>query len=312
LKVGEMRDGAPVELPVVIVRGRHDGPVLWLHGCVHGDEFCGALIIHEFLRGIDPAQVHGAVVALPVLNLTASRSNQRMSPYEGFNNGDMNRCFPGKANGGFTEQAAYAVYQPLRQYANYLVDFHTAFTPTTRWALYADTGGAVSEGGRRMAEAFGYAHTLPTPTGTLQGSSMMCAGADGIPAFIIEAGGVGTAYDLGTVIDGAERLRNVARAIGLMQGEVTDYGPLTLFSNFHWATAPHGGVYRPAVECGQDIEAGATVGTYYDLHGDVRTTVKAPASGIVLAYHPGPIIPEGDVLIHIGLDPQPALGDRHA
>ncbi len=304
LRVGALPDGAPIEIPVVIIRGREPGPVLWMHACVHGDEYCGTYNIHSFLRALDPAEVHGTVIALPALNLTAFRSYRRMSPFEGFNNGDMNRCFPGRPDGGFTEQAAYVVYRELKRYATHLIDFHTAFTPDTRWALYADTGGEVSEAGHRMARAFGYEHTLPTPKGTLVGSAMMSAAGDGIPAYIVEAGGVGTAFTPETVEDVTERLRNVARAIGLLNGEVTDYGPLTVFSNFHWANAPRGGLFKPAVACGEEVNEGDVVGTYYDLFGDESGIVRSPASGIVLAHHPGPIIPQGDVLIHIGLNPQ--------
>ena len=70
LTVGAMPDGAAVEIPVVIVRGQRDGPALWLHGCVHGNEYCGTYIIHEFLRGLDPAALRGTVVALPILKST--------------------------------------------------------------------------------------------------------------------------------------------------------------------------------------------------------------------------------------------------
>jgi len=277
-----------------------------MHGCVHGNEYCGTFSIHEFLRSLDTTSVKGAVVALPVLNLTAFRAYRRMSPFEGFNNGDLNRCFPGRNDGGFTEQTAQAIYAPLKRYATHLVDFHTAFTADTRWALYADVGGKVSAEGRRMAEAFGYEHTLPTPAGTLGGSAMMTAAADGIPSFIVEAGGVGNAFSRATVEDVAERLRNVARAIGLLDGEITDYGPLTTFSNFHWATAPRGGLFRPTVYCGQRVEKGEVIGIYTDAFGDEDGVAQAPASGVVLAYHPGPIIPQGDVLIHIGLNPKRA------
>lgn len=306
LKVAEHPDGSPVEIPVIIIRGEKDGPVLWMHAAVHGDEYCGTFNVHSFMRSLKPEEMSGAVVALPILNITAFRAHHRMSPFEGFNNGDMNRCFPGNPDGGFTEQSAYVVYQQLKKYATHLVDFHTAFTFDTRWALYADTGEEVSRVGRLMAEAFGYEHTLPTPSGTLVGSSMMTAGGDGIPAYIVEAGGLGTSFDMEIVEDVTERLRNIARAIGILSGEVTQYGPLTTFSNFHWANAPRGGLFRPAVKGGDTVKEGQVVGTYYNLHGDADGDVTSPGSGIVLAYHPGPIIPMGDVLIHIGLNPQTA------
>jgi len=303
LKVGSMPDGVPIELPVIIVRGAQAGPVMWLHGCVHGNEYCGAYSIHEFTRSLDPAHITGAVIALPILNITGFRSRQRSSPFEIFNNTDMNRCFPGNPDGGMTEQMAYVVFTELKRYATHFIDFHTAYTADTRWALYADLGGEVSRVGRLMAEAFGFENTLPTPHGTLQTSALMAAGGEGIPGFLVEAGGVGPAFTRETVLDVAERLRNIGRAIGLLPGAVTPYPPLTTFSNFHWATAPRGGLFAAAVKCGDTVKKGQKIGTYYNLFGDVDDEATAPASGVVLAINPGPIIPQGDVMIHIGLDP---------
>jgi len=306
LPVGALPDGAPVELPVIVLRGPKDGPVLWIHGCVHGNEYCTTFAIHEFLRSVEPSSLQGTVVALPILNLTAFRVHKRMSPFESMNNGDLNRCFPGNEKGGFTERTGHVVYRALRRYATHFVDSHTAYTADTSWALYADAGGEVSRVGRLMAEAFGHEHTLPTPVGTLQGSAMMTAAGDGIPSFLFEAGGIDDSFTPERVKDVAERLRNLSRAIGLLAGEVKSYGKLTTFSNFHWATSPHGGIFRPTVKCGNTVAEGEPIGSYYDLFGDERVVARAPASGIVLAIHPGPIIPQGDVLIHIGLNPTQA------
>jgi len=304
LQVGSLPDGAPIELPVIIVRGTADGPVLWMHGCVHGNEYCGTYSIHELARSLDPAKVRGAVIALPILNLTGFRSRQRSSPFELFNNTDMNRCFPGSPTAGMTEQMAHVVFTELKRHATHFIDFHTAYTSDTRWALYADLGGEVSKVGRVMAEAFGYENTLPTPEGTLYNSALMAAGREGIPGYLVEAGGLGPAFTRETVLDVAERLRNVGRAIGLLPGEVTKYPPLTTFSNFHWATAPRGGLFVNHVKCGDTVAKGQKIGTYYDVFGDEDGEATAPASGIVLAINPGPIMPQGDVMIHIGLDPK--------
>jgi uncharacterized protein len=306
LRVGAMPDGAPIDLPVVVLRGPKEGPVLWLHGCVHGNEYCTTFSIHEFLRSLDPATLEGSVVALPMLNLTASRVHKRASPFEGFNNTDLNRCFPGNSKGGFTERMAHVIYGELKRWATHFIDFHTAYTSDTRWALYADAGGEAGRVARVMADAFGYENTLPTPAGTLIGSAMMSAGSDGIPSYLVEAGGLDDSFARETVLDVAERLRNVSRAIGLLSGAVTKYPPLTTFSNFHWATSPHGGLFRAKVKCGDRITQGQSIGTYFDLFGDERLQAHAPAAGVVLAIHPGPIIPQGDVLVHIGLNPKRA------
>jgi uncharacterized protein len=304
LRVGWLPDGLPMETPVTIVCGTESGPTLWLHGCVHGNEYCGTFTIHKFLRELDPARLHGSVVALPALNITAFQKNQRMSPFEGFHGGDLNRCFPGKAEGTVTEQMAFHIYEPLRKYATHFVDFHTALTQDTRWALFAPPNGDAGKVAEGMARAFGFQHTLPTPMDILTGSAMITAAKSGIPSFIVEAGGIGPAFSQETVADGAERLRNVLRHLGMLAEAATDYGAMTFFSNFAWVNTTRGGLFRPAVRCGQRIEKGDTIGRYYDLHGDLIDERRSPASGIVLAVNDSPVMPGGEILIHIGLDPR--------
>lgn len=304
LKVGDLPDGQPIRIPVVIVRGEAEGPVAWMHGCVHGNEYCGTFIIHELIRGLDPATLKGTVVALPILNITAFETRQRMSPFEGYNGGDLNRCFPGQANGPLTQQMAHAIYQPLKAYADVLLDFHTALTPDVAWALYADLPGDVGARGRGIARAFGYRSTLPAPGDILGGSAMMTAAKDGIPAFIVEAGGKGPAFTDEIVADATERLRNVLRHLGMLEGPVTDYGAQWHFSNFAWVHATQGGLFQRSVACGDRVEAGQAIGQYYDLHGHPSGEARAPESGIVLAIHPGPVMSSGETLIHIGLNPR--------
>ncbi len=304
LRVGDTPDGEVITIPVAIVRGAGEGPVLWLHGCVHGDEYCGAFIIHEVLRTVDPAGLAGVVVALPILNITASHRGQRMSPFATFGHGDLNRCFPGMPDGAFTDQMAYAIYGELRRWANYFVDFHTALTPDTRWALFANAPGEVGSKAEGMARAFGLKSTLPAPMEILGGSAMMAAARDGIPSLIVEMGGIGPAFERETIMEGAERLRNVMRHLEMLPGPPTEHGPLTYFSNFAWVNATRGGLFEPAVRCGERLDKGTLLGRYMSAHGDILEEVVSPCAGIVLAMHPGPAMATGDVLVHIGLDPR--------
>jgi uncharacterized protein len=304
LKVGDTPDGRPVEIPVLIGRGAKDGPTLWLHGCVHGNEYCGTFIIHQLFRELDTDALSGTVIALPALNLTAFRKNQRMSPFEGYGGGDLNRCFPGKPDGSLTEQMAYAIYSELKQHADFLIDFHTAMTSDVRWALYANADGEVGKKAEGIARAFGYNSTLPAPTDILGGSAMMTAAKDGIPAYIVEAGGKGPAFTPDAVADGAERLANVLRHLEMAPGAVTDYGPLTYFSNFAWVMSTRGGLFQRAVLCGDRLEEGTVLGQYYDLYGAPDGEAVSPHAGVVLAIHPGPLMANGETLVHIGLDPR--------
>src|SRR6266508_906472 len=108
-----------MQIPVLLGRGAAPGPTLWLHGCVHGNEACGAFVAHRLFRELDPRALSGTLVA----------------------GGDLNRCFPGKPDGTLTEQMAHAIYTELRAHADYFVDLHTAMTADVRWALFASAPG---------------------------------------------------------------------------------------------------------------------------------------------------------------------------
>jgi predicted deacylase len=230
LRIADAPDGSPLEAPVIIVQGSGDGPVVWMHGCVHGNEYCGTYIIHDFVRSLDPSTLKGTVVALPVLNVSAFQTKRRMSPYEGYNGGDLNRQFPGDKGGTLTQQMAHALFEPLQRYADVLIDFHTALTPDVRWALFPKVDGKAGEISERVARAFGYRDTLPTPDTILSGSAMMTAAKVGIASFIVECGGKNRAFTDESVADAVDRLHNVLRALAMEPGPVKDYGPMTFFS----------------------------------------------------------------------------------
>ncbi|WP_404286985.1 succinylglutamate desuccinylase/aspartoacylase family protein [Microvirga sp. RSM25] len=306
LRVGDAPDGSPLNAPVIIVQGEKDGPVVWLHGCVHGNEYSGTYIIHGLVRELDTTRLSGTVVALPVLNVSAFRSKQRMSPYEGYNGGDLNRQFPGDAGGTLTQQMAYELFEPLKRYADVLIDFHTALTPDVRWALFPRVDGEAGALSEKVARAFGYRDTLPAPDNILAGSAMMTAAKAGIASFIVECGGKNRSFTDESVADAVGRLHNVLRALGMEEGEVSPQEPMNYFSNFEWVTATEGGLFQRSVGCGDTVEEGSVIGQYYDVFGNPRAQARSPKAGIVLAIHPGPVMATGETLIHIGLEPKAA------
>ena len=40
----------PMAMPIMVIRGRRDGPVVFISGAIHGDEINGVEIIHRLLR----------------------------------------------------------------------------------------------------------------------------------------------------------------------------------------------------------------------------------------------------------------------
>ena len=307
LKVGEMPHGQPMEVPVMLVKGGKPGPTLWLHAAIHGNEYAGTYIIHEFVRRLEPAKLKGNIVAVPALNITAYQSGVRGSPFDIYGGSDMNRVFPGKIDGTLTEQMAYHVFAEVKRVANALVDFHTAWSGDTRWSLFTKAGGEVGARAEAMARAFGYPVILPSATPVLASSCYMAAAKEGIPGLIVEAGGKGPAFTREVVTDGADRLRNVARVLGMVDEPVAPPRNKSVFiSEFAWVRSTRGGLFQPAVRCGDTIKKDQVIGHYYNLFGEMVAEAKSPHPGVVLNMHTGPLMVSGETLIHIGLEPRDA------
>ena len=72
------------------------------------------------------------------------------------------------------------------------------------------------------------------------------------------------------------------------------------------AQASSAGLFEKTVSCGDTIGEGDVIGRYFDIWGNPAGDMRAPKGGVVLAINGGPIIGQGETLIHIGLDPRPA------
>jgi len=95
IPVTELAGGTPLEIPVVVVNGASDGPCFWVNGAIHGDEPEGPLACQIALAEVDPAELAGALVLCPVLNVPAFNAAERGNPGDTFTY-DMNRIYPGR------------------------------------------------------------------------------------------------------------------------------------------------------------------------------------------------------------------------
>ncbi|CAN5803263.1 hypothetical protein BH20VER1_BH20VER1_28940 [soil metagenome] len=93
--------------PVVSITGAAPGPVLFVGSGVHGGEYPPIEAVIRLSRAIDPAELSGTVILMPVLNLPAFWSRSMfVCPVDGVN---PNRVFPGDVNGSYSEQMTHAL-----------------------------------------------------------------------------------------------------------------------------------------------------------------------------------------------------------
>jgi uncharacterized protein len=209
IPVTRLSNGHDVELVVHVIRGSKDGPKLAMFGGIHGDEPLGTEAVRQVLKQINPDQIAGTIVAVPVANPYAFEAAKRVTPVDGLN---LNRIMPGDSEGSLTEQLAAQLARILDDGCTHFIDYHSGGN------LACVDYSYVHEAGAEMSRAFGcqilYDHE------SYVGSATDYALARGIRSMVSELGGgmYNTEYFLDRAVTGS---LNVLRTVGMLGGEVS-------------------------------------------------------------------------------------------
>src|SRR4051794_37580115 len=154
VRVSLADSGGEWELVLFVATGRRPGPTLAVLAGVHGDEYEGPVAIADLLAEIDPAEIAGTLIALPVANPPAFAAGSRTSPLDGLN---LARAFDGNAAGSATERLAWTIAQEVIGVADALIDLHSGGLAYAMATLigYCNLGNAVGQRSRDLALAFG-------------------------------------------------------------------------------------------------------------------------------------------------------------
>ncbi|MFT5423698.1 MAG: putative deacylase [Phycisphaerales bacterium] len=290
--VSESAAGLPVNLPVHVWRGQAPGPIVAVTGTLHGDEINGMGAIRKLIQEPGFELLAGTLVLTPVLNLLGFERNTRYMP----DRRDLNRSFPGSANGSLAARYARAVFDGIVTRATHLIDLHTAAQRRTNFPnVRANLDHAPSA---RLAEMFGSELIVngKGPEGSLRNA---CFRAD-IASIILEAGEPWKVEP--AVVEAACRgVRSVLAHLG-MTGK-NPHKPLYQATSIEtkWVRAPHGGVLRFHVGPGDDVDEGQPLATVTTILGHELGTVEAPHEGVVLGMTTLPTVVPGDPVAHIAL-----------
>src|SRR5262245_19951177 len=92
-------------IPISIVHGVKPGPVLALTAGVHGQEYAPVIALQRVLKSLDPKSIAGTVVLVHVANMPSYLARTiYYAPADGKN---LNRVFPGRADGTLSERIAF-------------------------------------------------------------------------------------------------------------------------------------------------------------------------------------------------------------
>ena len=109
-------------IPVTVFHGAKDGPVLGIIAGVHGYEYPPIVAAQQFAQTLDPTQLSGTVILVHLANVPSFLGRRiQYNPLDGKN---LNRVFPGKADGTITECMAWLLGNDIIGRCNYVIDVH--------------------------------------------------------------------------------------------------------------------------------------------------------------------------------------------
>src|SRR3954452_6440377 len=304
---GNTAGWAATYVPIASI-ARGDGPTVLVLGGNHGDEYEGQVAGLKLLRELQPENVTGRVIVLPVLSVDASRAGTRLWP-TGVN---FNRSFPGRSDGPPNEQLADFLTRVLFPLADVVVDIHSGgrsahFLPCLHMHVVDDPEQrrAMLAGMLAWNTDWHYLYIDVAGSGLLP----VEAERQGKVVVTTELGGGG--HVPAAIHRLASRgLANVLRHVGVLQGEVETRASLGLPDAVildgrdpaNYLFAHESGLFEPLVAPGERVGAGQPVGRLHFVERPEREPeeVTAPLGGVVACVRAIPITRQGDNVVVLG------------
>jgi predicted deacylase len=232
---------------------------------------------------------------IPVLNLLAFDRHSRYLP----DRRDLNRSFPGSANGSLASRMARIIFEEIVSRCDYGIDLHTA---SIRRTNYPNVRGDLSNPDvRRLAASFGSEIILDGegPEGAFRREACRA----GCPTIIMEGGEV-SKVEPGIVETATRGIKNVLRGLGMLGGSAENPAYQLVIEKFKWIRADRGGFMQFHIKPGDIVEQGQPLATNTTLLGHEQSTLHAPFDGIVIGMTSLPAISPGEPLCNLGKLPK--------
>lgn len=299
------RADSGTQLPISIVRGAQPGPTLALIGGTHGSEVAPVIALQRVRAQVDPAQLRGTLLIVHVANMPSFLGRTiYYSPIDGKN---LNRVYPGRADGTTSERIAHVITTEIIERADYLVDMHAgdgneSLRPYTYWNKLG-INPRVDSVARDMALAWGHERIIidtdrprdPAASVYTQNTAHL----RNKPALTTETGWLGEPNEL-MVQRNVEGALNLMRYLRMLPGQATMVRAPIWMERTEVLRSPATGVWHAAVERGHTVTQGTLLGTLTDFFGNVLAEVRAPFAGEVLYIVATPAMSRGEPVGMIG------------
>ncbi len=293
--------GTAFAVPVTLINGPKPGRTVVIPSGVHGGEYPGIETAIRLAAGLQPAELSGCIILAHPVNTGAFYARvQYIVPADGKN---LNRVFPGRADGSASERLAFAITEQLLRQADFVMDLHggdihEALAP---FVIYSAAGSPQANATAEDAALYmGIPYLI---CAHYPGTTFAAAAQLGIPGFLAELGQCGR-WSEDEVEAYVRGVRNALRYLEVLPGApmAPEREPV-YFSQFQTTTAAEQSCWYPAVAAGDAVRTGDRVGELRDVFANVLHTCHADRDGVVLVLTTSLAVGAGDPIFAIGSAP---------
>ena len=295
-EVAKLHTRNTLNVPIIIERSRKPGPTVLMTAGIHGDEINGVEIVRQIIaKGINKPKV-GTTICVPVINVFGFLNMDRLFP----DGRDLNRSFPGSANGSLASRVANFVMKELVPHVDFAMDFHTGGADRFNAAQIR-----IVENNPKLIEL---AHIFGAPfiyySQNLNKSYRNACDKAGIPMLLFEGG---KSFNIHTNITntGVNGAKRVLHHFGMLKSKFKVSPPKSnavVIKESKWIRAKFSGMFKATVSINTYVNKGDDIGNITDPYGSFNYFVKAPNSGYIFNVNDSPIIYQGDAIFHISTE----------
>ncbi|MCB0418738.1 MAG: succinylglutamate desuccinylase/aspartoacylase family protein [Bdellovibrionaceae bacterium] len=290
LFVARLYDYTDVSIPIRVIRGREDGPVLFVSAALHGDELNGVEIIKRLLRSPSLKKICGTLIAVPIVNVFGFNNRSRYLP----DRRDLNRSFPGRDDGSLASQIAYLFRTEVVEKCTHGLDLHTGALHRTN--LPQIRTNFQDKELVKLAKAFGAPVVLDAslPDGSLRATSGK------VPVLLYE-GGEALRFDEFAIKAGLAGTIRLMRHLKMLPPSTKPKPTRRSFlaQSSYWVRAPQSGTLRVLRHIGDWVRKDSLLGVISNPFGEDSVKIFSKEAGVVIGKTNIPLVNRGDALFHL-------------
>ena len=299
--------GSNYKLPVSIINGQKDGKIIFITASIHGFEYPGIQSAMELIRELEPEEISGAVVIMPVVNASGFFGRNPYICPEDENNCNLNKVGPGRAEGFFAERLIYYLEEEFVRKCDFHVDLHSG-DATEALLRFCAIGNHPDSQVREMVHGiihhldFEY-HTQSSGSREFYNSSAKFAG---VPSMMFECGGEGT-WSREEVEFEKSSLRKIMQMLDILPGKPAFNQYVKCIVRQSWIACQATGFFYAFCKVGDLITEGQKLFEIRDVWGELLQEYYAEHAGKVFILNHTLGVSKGDDAIFYGCD----VGHKH-